>query len=62
MTSSLSCKQVSIHVLSMRVKDMLKTKIVQILFSQIGKNYVKYRVETFTLDILTIAYQIGSMV
>jgi hypothetical protein len=34
---------------------MLTAWIVQILFSQIGKHYVKYTVETFTLDKLTIA-------
>jgi hypothetical protein len=34
--------------------------IVQILFSQAGKKYV--RIETFILDKITIAYQIETMV
>jgi hypothetical protein len=46
----------------MGVKDMLHAKIVQNLFARIGRNYVKYTFETFTLDILTIAYQIESRV
>jgi hypothetical protein len=29
---------------------MLNAKIVRYSFSQLGKNYVKYTVETFTID------------
>jgi hypothetical protein len=39
----------------------LKAKIVQILFSQMHQNYAKYTFETFTVDGITIAYQIKSM-
>jgi hypothetical protein len=42
-------------------KVMLKAKIVQILFSQMHKNYVQYTSETFTVDGKNIAYQIESM-
>jgi hypothetical protein len=34
---------------------------VQILFSQIHKNYAKYTFETFTGDGIAIAYQVESM-
>ena len=44
-----------------QVKVMLKAKIVQILFLQIHQNYAKYAFETFTVDGLTIAYQIESI-
>jgi hypothetical protein len=37
---------------------MLKAKIVPILFSQIHQNHAKYTFETFTVDGITIAYQI----
>jgi hypothetical protein len=37
---------------------MLKAEIVQILFSHIHQNYAKYAFETFTVDRITIAYQI----
>jgi hypothetical protein len=40
---------------------MLKAKTVQILFLQIHQNYDKYTFETFTVDGLTIAYQIESI-
>jgi hypothetical protein len=40
------------------IKVMLKAKIVQILFLQIHQNYAKYTFETFTVDGITIAYQI----
>jgi hypothetical protein len=40
---------------------MLKAKIVQILFSQIHPNYAKYTLETFTVDGITIAFQIENM-
>ena len=43
-------------------KVPLKAKIVQILFSQMHKNYAKYTFQTFTVDGITIAYQIESMV
>jgi hypothetical protein len=43
------------------IKVPLKAKIVQILFSQIHQNYAKYTFETFTVDWITIAYQIESM-
>jgi hypothetical protein len=43
------------------VKVPLKAKIVQILFSQIHQNYAKCTFETFTVDGITIAYQIESM-
>jgi hypothetical protein len=45
-------------ILFLKIKDMLKARIVQILFSQISKNDVRYTVET----ILTIANQIESIV
>jgi hypothetical protein len=51
-----SCK-----LLAYAFKVPLKTKIVQILFSQIHQNYAKYAFETFTVDRITIAYQIESM-
>ena len=44
-----------------KVKVMLKTKFVHILFSQIHQNYAKYTFQTFTVDGITIAYQIESM-
>jgi hypothetical protein len=34
-----------------------KAKIVQILFSQIHKNYAKYTFETFTVDGIPITYE-----
>jgi hypothetical protein len=37
---------------------MLKTKIVQILFSQMHQNYAKYTFETFTVDGIIVAYDI----
>jgi hypothetical protein len=40
------------------IKVPLKAQIVQILFSQIHKNYAKYTFQTFTVDEITIAYQI----
>jgi hypothetical protein len=40
---------------------MLEAKILQILFLQIHQNYAKYTFETFTVDGITIAYQIESM-
>jgi hypothetical protein len=43
------------------VKVLLKAKIVQILFSQIHKNYAEYSFQTFTVDGKTIADQIESM-
>jgi hypothetical protein len=43
------------------VKVPLKAKTVQILFSQMHQNYAKYTLETFTVDGITIAYQIESM-
>jgi hypothetical protein len=43
------------------LKVMLKAKVVQILFLQIHWNYAKYTFETFTVDGITIAYQIESM-
>jgi hypothetical protein len=57
-----SCDKLFLKVLPF--KDMLKARIVKILFSQIhvGKTYVEYTVETFTLDNLNIANQIESMV
>jgi hypothetical protein len=42
-------------------KIMLKAKIVQILFLQIHQNFAKYIFETFTVDGITIAYQIESI-
>jgi hypothetical protein len=44
------------------LKVPLKAKIVQILISQMHQNYAKYTFETFTVDGITIAYQIESMV
>jgi hypothetical protein len=41
---------------------LVKARIVQILFSQIGKKYVKYTVETFTHYRLSIAYGTESVV
>jgi hypothetical protein len=41
-------------------KVPLKAKLVQILFSQIHLDYAKYTFETFTVDGITIAYQIQS--
>ena len=50
----------------MSLKDVfkvpLKEKIVQILFSQMHKNYAKYTFQTFTVGVITIAYHIESMV
>ena len=46
---------------SHNLKVMLKAKIVQILFLQIHQNYAKYTFETFTVDRISIAYQIESM-
>jgi hypothetical protein len=43
------------------LKVPLKAKIVQNLFSQIHQNYAKYTFETFTVDGITIAYQIECM-
>jgi hypothetical protein len=43
------------------IKVPLKAKIVQILFSQIHKNYAEYTFQTFLVDGITIAYQIESM-
>jgi hypothetical protein len=43
------------------VKVPLKAKTVQIVFSQMHQNYAKYIFETFTVDGITIAYQIESM-
>ena len=43
------------------IKVPLKAKIVQILFSQIHKNYAKYTFQTFTVGGITIAYHIESM-
>jgi hypothetical protein len=43
------------------IKVPLKAKIVQISFSQMQQNYANYTFETFTVDGITIAYQIGSM-
>jgi hypothetical protein len=43
------------------VKVPLKAKIVQILFSQMHQNYAKYTFETFTVDGISIAYQVESM-
>jgi hypothetical protein len=40
---------------------MLKAKIVQILILQIHQNYAKYIFETFTVDGITVAYQIESI-
>jgi hypothetical protein len=40
---------------------MLKAKIVQILFLQIHQNDAKYTFETFTVDGITIPYQIENM-
>jgi hypothetical protein len=40
---------------------MLKAEILQILFLQIHQNYAKYAFETFTVDRITIAYQIESI-
>jgi hypothetical protein len=45
----------------MRIQVPLKAEIVQILFSQIHKNYVKYAFKTFTVDGITTAYQIENM-
>jgi hypothetical protein len=42
-------------------KVPLKAKIVQILFSQIHKNYAEYTFQTFTVDGIAIAYQIESL-
>jgi hypothetical protein len=44
------------------VKVPLKAKLAQILFSQIYQNYAMYTFGTFTVDGITIAYQIESMV
>jgi hypothetical protein len=49
-------------ITKVNIKDTLKARIVQILFSQTGNNCVRCTVETFTLDRLAIAYQIKSMV
>jgi hypothetical protein len=46
---------------SSTVKVMLKAKIVQILFLQIHQNHAKHTFETFTVDGITIAYQIESI-
>jgi hypothetical protein len=43
------------------VQVPLKAKTVQILFSQMHQNHAKYTFETFTVDGITIAYQIESM-
>jgi hypothetical protein len=43
------------------IKVMLKAKIVPILFSQIHQNYAMYTFEIFTVDGITIAYQIESI-
>jgi hypothetical protein len=40
---------------------MLKANIVQILFLQIHQNYAKFTFETFTVDRITIVYQIESI-
>jgi hypothetical protein len=54
-----SHKWINSHTKSIKV--MLKAKFVQISFSQIHQNYVKYTFETFTVDGITIDYQIESM-
>jgi hypothetical protein len=43
------------------LKVPLQAKIVQTLLSQIHKNYGKYTFQIFTVDGITIAYQIESM-
>ena len=43
------------------LKVMLKAKMVQILFLQIHQNYVKYTLETFTVDRIAIAYKIKNI-
>ena len=43
------------------LKVMLKAKVVQILFLQIHQYHAKYTFETFTVDGITIAYQIESI-
>jgi hypothetical protein len=43
------------------IKVPLKAKIVQILFSQIHKHYGMCTFQTFTVDGITVAYQIESM-
>jgi hypothetical protein len=52
----------SYELISLPLKDPLKARIVHILFSQIGKMYAKYTVESFTIDKLITAYQIENMV